>query len=324
MTLIRTIELFAGAGLLGQGFHQHEMRSVLALDTNVNAVATYNANSVVPVAKVADISTAKEYIKADIILAGPPCQGFSSLGKRNKHDPRNDLSLQIFDWVINSKAKVAVIENVPNFLASPQFAKLRGKMEKVGYMYVSWVLDAADFGVAQHRRRSFTVFSKIGVPSKPLSHNKKLTVADVFASLSEKGDRTFMHQTYCPTPLALSRISKIPKGGGKADLLAIAPELCPDSWLGPMRRQATDVWGRMVYETPSNTIKCCFLNPSKGRYIHPVQNRMITLREGARLQGIADDYCFVGSRTSIASQIGNGVPVPLASAVAKSVRELFH
>lgn len=129
-----------------------------------------------------------------------------------------------------------------------------------------------------------------------------------------------MHYWPTPSQLAFDRISRIPPGGDKRDLMRTNPELCPESWF-EIGCHATDVWGRMRLEGPSNTLRCTFQNPSKGRYVHPIENRVLSLREGARLQGIPDDWTFVGTPLSVTRQIGNGVPVHLATAVAKSVHD---
>src|SRR5690606_16390875 len=97
----------------------------------------------------------------------------------------------------------------------------------------------------------------------------------------------------------------------------------PPSWKS-IGCQATDVWGRIDPDVPANTIRCAFQNPSKGRYLHPTEDRVITLREGARLQGVPDDWTFAGRPYPIARQIGNGVPVPLAAAVARSIYDALE
>ena len=103
--------------------------------------------------------------------------------------------------------------------------------------------------------------------------------------------------------------------------MRLAPEICPASW-AKVGCQATDVWGRMDPDKPANTLRCTFQNPSKGRYLHPTEDRVLSLREGARLQGVPDDWTFVGKPYPVARQIGNGVPVPLARAVATQVMAL--
>jgi len=319
---MKSIELFSGAGLMGEGFSRAGFQAVYAVDLDANAIASYNKNMKHKVGEVRDVGIINKNIRADIIIAGPPCQGFSTLGKRDKRDARNKLSLLLLDWAKSSRAKVVVIENVPQFLLSPYYRALKGDFEDLGYESVSWVLDSSEHNVAQIRKRSFTIFSKLGLPKMPKTLSNKLIVEDAFDGLDVKADSDGMHSAPVPTGLAMERIKRIPKNGSKMDLMKVAPELCPDSWFS-LGVQAVDVWGRLNYKEPANTIRCCFLNPSKGRYLHPTQNRVITLREGARLQGVPDKWDFVGSRTSIARQIGNGVPIPMAQAVARSVSQLF-
>lgn len=122
--------------------------------------------------------------------------------------------------------------------------------------------------------------------------------------------------------LALARFKHIPPRGDKRDVIRRAPHLCPPSWLR-MGVQATDVWGRMNPDALANTLRCAFQNASKGRYVHPTEHRVLTLREGARIQGVPDAWQFHGDRSSIARQIGNGVPLPLGRAVATSIAKLF-
>lgn len=319
---MRTCELFSGAGLMGEGFSRAGFEPVYAADLDANAIASYNRNLRHAVGEVRDVSQIKSGIRADVIVAGPPCQGFSTLGKRDKKDARNKLSLLLFDWAQSTKAKVVVIENVPQFLESPYYKELTKDFLRRGYESVAWVLDAHDYGVAQHRRRGFTIFSKIGLPELPKANRNHLTVEDAFDGLKKVANKEGMHSAPALTKLAFERVKRIPSNGGKMDLMRIAPHLCPESWF-ELGQQATDVWGRMNYKEPANTVRCCFLNPSKGRYLHPTQHRVITMREAARLQGIPDKWELVGSRTSIARQIGNGVPIPLAETVARAVAKMF-
>ena len=310
------IELFCGAGLLGHAFERAGFEPVLAIDRDQDAIDSYNLNSRFPVAKLHDV---KETIErhVDLIVAGPPCQGFSSLGSRNENDTRNLLSLEIANWAKYCKPKLVVIENVPQFLKSKHKKILDQKMQELGYIFEEWTLDASDFGAAQNRKRAFCIYSKSILPKKPTKTLAQKSVADAFSDLTEdNGDP--LHFAPPISKLAMKRIKNIPENGSKIELLERKPELCPPSWKR-MGRQAVDVWGRMHLDKPSNTIRCNFQNPSKGRYIHPYLNRVITLREGARLQGVPDEWRFVGARTSITRQIGNGVPIPLGMAVAKAI-----
>ena len=318
---IKCVELFAGAGLLGGGFHQAGFQTVFAAELDERAVKTYNSN-LEPVAEVWDVQRVKRDLSYDILVAGPPCQGFSTLGKRDPKDLRNSLSLSIHKWSQSHNPKVVVIENVPQFLDSEYWKLLTKKFERDGYECTSWILNAADYGVAQIRHRSFTIYSKMGAPNKPRPSKRIKTVREAFKGLPRNPNGKNFHIAPAPTELGLARMEVIPKNGDKRDVMRLAPELCPPSWF-KMGEQAVDVWGRMNWDRPSNTLRCAFQSASKGRYLHPEKNRVISIREGARIQGIPDEWVFFGDRSSMARQIGNGVPVPLAKAVAKSVKKLF-
>jgi len=319
---IRCAELFSGAGLMGGGFKSAGFKSIFAAELDTRAVATYNQN-IESVAEEWDVTKVKKGLAYEVLVAGPPCQGFSTLGRRDPKDIRNALSLSVFKWAKQHKPKVVLIENVPQFLESDYYNKLRKKFSSIGYESVSWILNSEDYGVPQRRLRSFTIFSTIGLPNKPRQTRKRMSVRDAFKGLSKKVNGKNFHISPEPTDLALSRMKLIPPLGDKRDVMKHAPELCPPSWI-KMGNQAVDVWGRMDWNKPANTLRCSFQAPSKGRYLHPQENRVISLREGARIQGIPDSWGFCGDRTSIARQIGNGVPVPLAKAVASSIMKLFR
>jgi DNA (cytosine-5)-methyltransferase 1 len=313
------IDMFSGAGLFSAGMSAAGFTQALAVEVDRSAARSYarNVSSNVLCRSVLD---APEDMKADILLAGPPCQGFSTLGRRDPLDARNALSLAILPWVDRAQPSVVVIENVPPFLKSMQWQMLRDALSYRGFDVTAWELDAADFGVAQFRRRAFTIASRIGQPAPPAPCVLRKTVREVFDKPISHADP--LHVWPKPSALALQRIMLVPPGGDKRDVLRAQPDLCPPSW-AEVGCQATDVWGRIKLDQPANTLRCSFLNPSKGRYIHPTENRVLSLREGARLQGIPDHWSFQGELYPIARQIGNGVPVPLAQAVGLAVGTLF-
>lgn len=314
-------DLFSGAGLMSAGFMRAGFEPVLALDVDACAVASYNRNvrSVAQVRNVRDMAGAR---RTDVLIAGPPCQGFSTLGRRDPSDKRNKLSLAVADWAKETRAKIVVIENVPPFLGSKFWSRMARRLVSLGYEIDTWVLDAVQFGVAQHRTRSFTIASRVGLPSPPIrTAAMPRTVRMAFADLKHRRNDP-LHLSPPPSDVAKRRIALVPPKGDKRDLMRVAPRDCPPSWFR-IGVQATDAWGRMDPDAPANTLRCSFQNPSKGRYIHPSEDRVITLREGARLQGVPDDWLFVGDRYPIARQIGNGVPVPLAAAVALKIRQAF-
>ncbi|WP_082476206.1 DNA cytosine methyltransferase [Rhizobium sp. Leaf306] len=307
-------DLFCGAGLFSEGFRSLGFRPSFAVDLDQRAVASYNRN-VSPVAACGSVSLEIAMPSVDCLIAGPPCQGFSTLGRRDGADERNRLSAYLPTLANASGALIVVVENVPPFLASTHWEKMAAGFVRLGYKVQTMVLDAQDYGAPQRRARAFTIASKLGAIETPLKSSTKTTVSEVLRGIAPSDP---LHVWPQPTALALERIKRIPAGGDKRDLMKSAPYLCPASWHA-LGAQATDVWGRMDANSPSNTLRCRFQNPSTGRYLHPTEDRVISLREGARLQGVPDRWRFEGDRSAVQRQIGNGVPVPLAAAVATSV-----
>lgn len=310
------IDLFSGAGLFSLGAVRSGMTPVLAMDLSRDAVASYNAN-VAPVGEVGSATATRTVPAVDVLLAGPPCQGFSTLGRQDPLDARNALALCVPDWASRCDARVVVVENVPPFLRSTRWQELRRMLIDRGYEVDAWELDAVDHGAPQFRRRSFTIASRIGriAPPRP-NAGPRSTAGEILSRPIATNDP--MHVWPTPKGVAADRIAIVPPLGDKRDIMRAAPALCPPSWT-TVGCQATDVWGRIDPDQPANTIRCAFQNPSKGRYLHPTEDRTLSLREGARLQGVPDDWTLVGRPYPVARQIGNGVPVPLAEAVCGAV-----
>lgn len=310
-------DLFSGAGLFSAAFKDLGAEIDFAIEIDPLAAQSYTTNvgnHVINMSaeRVANVS------KVDVIVAGPPCQGFSTLGRRDPRDARNRLCLVIPEWARHANASVVVVENVPPFLDSLHWRKMRKALLNQGFEVDTWCLDAMDYGVPQRRRRSFTIASKRGLPNIP-DRQCSTTAGDAFKDV-RLGDP--MHIWPKSSELASRRMAVLPIGGDRRDLVDSAPGLCPPSW-HKIGCQATDVWGRINPSMPSNTIRCDFQNPSKGRYIHPTDSRVISLREGARLQQIPDHWKFAGHRTAITRQIGNGVPLGLGRVIAARILELF-
>jgi len=312
-------DIFCGAGLFSAGMKSSGLKPALAIDLDGAAIASYNRN-VARVAHQGSVTDTMPNLEVDALIAGPPCQGFSTLGRRDPADERNKLGMVVPKWAQQLKAKIVVIENVPRFVSSEIADELREELQKCGYSIQTFILNSEDFGTPQKRRRAFTVASKVGAVQEPRPTRKNyVSVRDVLLNKPFSHDDP-MHKWPKPSDLALARFKTIPAGGDKRDVMNAIPDSCPQSWF-EIGCQATDVWGRMHLDRPSNTLRCCFQNPSKGRYIHPVENRTISLREGARLQGIPDSWQMVGEAGQVARQIGNGVPVPMARAVGRVVKE---
>jgi DNA (cytosine-5)-methyltransferase 1 len=312
------IDLFSGAGLFSAGMIRAGFRPIMAVEMATDAAASYRRN-VSDCITNASVTDKVRIPRADVIIAGPPCQGFSTLGRRDPTDERNELSLSILPWVKAAKPQVVVIENVPPFVASSYWAKLKRSLENMGFNIIVWELEAADFGTPQRRRRAFTVATRRASIEAPRRRGSIALSGHVLFDENRplsSGDP--MHIWPEPKGIAAERLPLIPLRGDRRDIIASAPSLCPPSWF-KIGCHATDAWGRMDADEPANTIRCTFQNPSKGRYVHPNENRVLSLREGARLQDVPDNWIFEGRPYPIARQIGNGVPIKLAAAVARRI-----
>ncbi len=297
------VDLFAGAGLFSFAFKAEGFEIVRSIEFDEAAARTYTKN-LRHEAELADVSKSSVKGRCDVLIAGPPCQGFSTMGRPDGRDPRNRLSLEIVRFAATLKPMIVVIENVPPFVGSPMWKKLRHGLIHLGYDVSSITLDAVNFGVPQFRKRSFTFASKIKL--EPIVKTKLYdasTVREAWRGLPIKPDGRNNHYSPPPSALTLERIKYIPPEGDRKSLMSTAPHLMPPS-LRKLKSGVSDVWGRMKWDQPSNTIRTFMIHPSKGRYIHPEQDRVLSLREAARLQSIPDSWYFEGTSTQVARQIG--------------------
>jgi DNA (cytosine-5)-methyltransferase 1 len=229
---------------------------------------------------------------------------------------------------------VFVMENVPQLLRSAEFADFAEAAEGLGYRIKSAVLNAADYGVPQTRRRAIVVGSLLGEPPWP---------ARTHFPLAEPGDRPFWrsfrdavtepdplpltptnenwHDARNPKAVSLERYRTIPvEGEGRFELAARRPDITPECWLRK-KSGSTDVFGRLWWDRPAFTIRTEFYKPEKGRYLHPSEHRPITVREAARCQTFPDTFEFPDSQsmTSVAKQIGNAVPPLLGQRIGEAI-----
>lgn len=344
----RLIDLFAGAGGMTLGFTDRRFcggfEPVLSIDNDQAAVNTHSSNfsgrSV-----HADIEkwlATNTVPKADVVIGGPPCQGFSLLNKKREGDARRALWEPFLDVVKLSGARVFVMENVAELISSDEFTEIRRYARKIGFEIEAEVLNAADYGTPQTRKRTIAIGYKSGMvpafPPKPTHAHPNLgsklprwkTVREAIADLPSSPigieigtERTLnLHFGRTPTEKSLARYAAVPPGGNRFDLQKNAPEITPDCWIRKTSG-GTDLFGRLWWDRPSVTIRTEFFKPEKGRYLHPIENRPITHREAARLQGFPDTFHFCGTKVEIARQIGNAVPPPFAGAIAKVVKALL-
>ncbi|HHB76369.1 MAG TPA: DNA cytosine methyltransferase [Desulfobulbus sp.] len=362
----RLVDLFSGAGGMSLGFSEvfgQPFQSVWANDFNRFCVNTYNENfgphcvagDIVEILDKNDI----DIPQADVVIGGPPCQGFSLLNKNRENDPRKELWRPFLEVVERCNASVFVMENVPQMLGSFEHGEIVGMAQSLGFKVWQDKLIAADYGVPQTRTRAFIIGCKFTDPSivfpprkthfNPKSNGKQIklpfnsethlprpkrwrTVRDAIAELPPPVGTEIrnvpppldLHFGRNPTELSKKRYRAIPNEGmNRFDLQRIAPELTPKCWIRK-KTGGTDLFGRLWWDRPSVTIRTEFFKPEKGRYLHPEQHRPITHREAARFQSFPDDFRFLGSKIEIAKQIGNAVPPLLAARVADVVRLLLE
>lgn len=287
--------------------------------------------------------------EVDVVVGGPPCQGFSNLGKRVVRDPRNALWRRYVETLARVRPLVFVMENVSDFVRSGQLRDLKRETHKSGrlsdYRLEVAVLNAADFGSPQLRKRAVIIgslrdLSPLGHPV-PDSHWNVTprTVRDAIGDLPLDPDgidlpsRTVsangtvamrgpfrtseLHLGRRPTDISLERYRHIPPGGNRKD---IPEQLLAPCWINHSTGSG-DVMGRLRWDHPSVTIRTEFWKPEKGRYLHPTAHRAITHLEASRLQGFPDDYWWMGSKSDIGRQIGNAVPYHLSAALGKHIAE---
>jgi DNA (cytosine-5)-methyltransferase 1 len=328
------IDLFCGIGGMTLGFVEAGFRPVFAIDHNRFAVDTYKANFG-DHAICGDIRKIEHFPRADVVIGGPPCQGFSRLGKQTHGRPTeesfegNSLWRDYFRCVYQANPYIFVIENVADFFKHFAWAEVQKQAAIMGYSITSSVLNAADYGVAQRRHRAIIIGSRVGAPKLPepthAANSEGLfalprwrTVRDAIGDLPLEPNNHNRHDRRNVSDLALRRYMAIPPGGNRRNL---PDELNLACWRNknPKSGGSADLMGRLLWDAPSLTIRTQFLKPEKGRYLHPQAHRSISVREGARLQGFPDNFEFVGSNFQAAHGIGNAVPPPLAQNIALEV-----
>lgn len=348
----RILDLFCGAGGMSYGMHQNpNFETVVALDIDPKLVVTFKNN--IPKAKViiGDIrdSNIKDQIvdlsiekKVNIIIGGPPCQGYSMKGKKlGLDDPRNFLFLEYLNLVEKLQPDVFVIENVKTLLSTSKGwfkTQIVSAIQKIGYKVEVGVLKATDFGVPQGRERTIFICCKSKSIKLPLpTISKAVTVREAIEDLSylesNEGDfeqeyknsaiseyqkfmrknsiKLYNHKASNHAKVAINKLKMIPPEKGK--------EFLPKELLGKQKYNST--WGRLKWDEPSPTIDTRFDAASNGTNNHPFLNRSITPREAARLQSFDDSYIFYGSKVAIRTQIGNAVPPLMAKAIADHIYE---
>lgn len=321
---LRVVSLFSGAGLLDYGFKKAGFEIIFAIEKDIDAVATYkyNLGDHIVCADITQYDKTK-IPKAEVIIGGPPCQGFSNANRKtNTLDNPNNLLMREYIEAVkaNGNCKVFVIENVEEMLSKGGGIFLEEiKSELSDFEITHGVLTATDFGSAQKRKRAFVIGSKIGPISLPRPvKNAVKTVREAFKGLHDKIPNQLDYTI--PKPETLERIKYIPQGGNWRDI----PEHLRPKSMNNSGSTHSSIYRRLSWDEPSITIA----NPRKSNILHPTENRIISVREAARLFDLPDDFVFlsrINSRgkynlSSLQQQVCNGVPVSLGYHIAKEIK----
>lgn len=353
----KVIDLFCGCGGLSEGFKLAGYTIVGGVDFNSAAIETYSANF--PGAKgiCCDLSEMDEdkiievfgdLESIDVIIGGPPCQGFSSANryKIEGEDPRNKLFFEFVKFVDLAKPKAIVIENVRGIVTNNNgYAKDRiyEIFESRGYVVNHRILSASDYGIPQRRQRNFFVMIKDGEKFNFDKLEKvidEVTVEDAIGELygyeenntneafvlpeepnsdyrkylRSSNNKVANHEVRYPAEKVQHRISFVPQGGNWQDV----PE---EFWPSDRKNRHSSAYKRLDVNQPSCTIDT---GNNHSNYFHPLYNRIPTVREAARLQSFPDEFVFKGNRSEQYRQVGNAVPPLLSKVIAEQLKEVFN
>lgn len=333
MKINKFIDLFSGAGGLLRGFMDAGFRPEFSVEVWEPAILTHNRNyPEVPVwdrdIRTIQNSEIEKYKgKVDLIVGGPPCQGFSTIGKRLVKDPRNELVFEFIRFVNIIQPKVFLMENVRGLLSANNGLiknAITAEFESIGYDVTHEVICAADYGVPQMRYRVLFLGVRKDLGIKPTfpakTHNKSnyTTVGDVIMDLVGKENNFPNHVPMKHNEIVTKRIACIKEGEG------IPNEGLPEEVAKGSRSDYTEnriknfshVYKRLSRMKPATTMV-----PGHNAFpLHPTENRSLTVREAARIQTFPDDVIFEGNRQNQCIQVGNAVPVKLAYEIAKHIK----
>lgn len=337
------IDLFSGCGGLSSGLEMAGHRCILGVDANKEAINSFAANHHDAAVYLGDIKQLKEKKlnellrgqKVDMVVGGPPCQGFSTVGRGEADDDRNQLFKEFVRIVKVTQPKVILFENVTGLVAKKNqhiLKQIFTYFEKLGYNMDARVLSAEEFGVPEKRRRTIIMGVKDGECIFPVaSHgtrakSKAVTVKEAFKNLKAKDGKIYNHNVKMAEVKKVEdreRLKLIPPGRGiryQEDEKEFLPKKL---WFGvdwktlrENRFRQTRLQ-RLPWNEPSPTILT-----ARTSYYHPVEPRYLTPREAAACQSFPNDFIFHGSQTAVFRQIGNAVPPLLARALGEVVKEI--
>ncbi|MDR0911983.1 MAG: DNA cytosine methyltransferase [Methanobrevibacter sp.] len=333
----KVMDLFCGIGGFSKGFEMAGFDVVLGIDNWDPALETFknnHENTKILNKDICEIDDEfyKEYSSnVDVIIAGPPCQGFSMCGTRNINDSRNSLFREVIRAVKIVNPKIVVIENVVGLMSmkSPEgeYVKdiIHRELEQLGYDVENKILNADDYHVPQSRKRVFFIASKIGKVNFPKKNNTKINVLDALSNIPNSDKNEYLnpkndfqklmsnnakiiynHEAMNHNKNVLEKIKHVPQGGNWKD---IPPEIYGD--VG----NHSNNYRRLNPNKPSITIK----HATKSMIIHYDYDRVITAREAARLQSFPDSFIISGNKSDQHQQLANAVPPLLGFAIGKQI-----
>lgn len=327
------IDVFSGCGGLTTGLRAAGFQVLAGVEIRPNARLAYGLNHPeaklfedVRVLSVDTVMAAVSLRKGELdLLAGcPPCQGFSRMRTKNHAQPaddaRNDLIFDFIRLVEGLLPKAIMLENVPGLKEDWRFREAIKRLEKAGYQWACEVVNAADYGVPQRRKRMILMASRLGPIAIPEGSSHHKTVRDAIGDLpTPRKSNKPLHKLLAEHGDEVSkRITQTPKDGGSRSAWGEENQLDCHKRLN---HGFHDVYGRMAWDDVAPTITRSCVNPSKGRFLHPTQNREISLYEAALLQSFPRSYKFPieQGREAIASMIGEALPPLLAEKQARHV-----
>lgn len=318
------LDLFCGGGGLSEGFEQAGYDIVAGVDVNEDFLPTFERNHDGALAIQADLGSVDpaslyrehsiDVDEIDVVIGGPPCKGFSIAGKRDPDDERNNLVDRFIDHVDYVRPAMFVMENVPGIKSMEDgrvIASIQQRYEDIGYSVHHETLNAADFGVPQTRKRVFFIGrADEKTPTFPERTHRPSKQATL-------GGRTLEPYVTAGEAIVEKNVEDLPnheKTNHSDDMVARISEVEPGEGL---YESYGDSWRRLKADAPAHTVK----ENHNAPFIHPVQDRVGTVRECAILQSFPDDYVFEGPKSKQLKVVGNAVPPQLARVIAEAIRD---
>ncbi|RRG00565.1 MAG: DNA cytosine methyltransferase [Lactobacillus sp.] len=334
MKTLSAIDLFSGCGGLSEGLKQARIKVKYAVELDSKIAAIYQINHPKTTMINSDIKSIPDDSflnmgRIDIVAGCPPCQGFTQMNRNNKrlayNDARNELILEYLRVIKLISPEFIMMENVPEIVHYDKFNNMLDSLYTLGYHLDYKVVNVKNFGIPQSRKRLVLIGSKsysVKFPIKSL--NKIETVRDCIGKLPNPSNSSDpIHRIHSNhTPRIQEIIELIPKNGGNRK------DLPEKYWLECHKKNNigySDVYGRMYWDKPSPTITGGCLSPSKGRFLHPEQNRSISVREASLLQTFPIDYKFNEkySKSLLAQMIGNAIPPAFAKIQGEYIKDVI-